>query len=73
MTAATHVSLDLRPQPADVFAAYLTVEARQARRRKIGWRCRACTAAGFDGPGLASFYAHWWAFHAPRSIWSGVR
>jgi hypothetical protein len=58
---------------AEIFAAYLTVEARQARRRKIRWSCRLCPAQGFDAPGLVSFWAHWQAFHTPKSIWAGVR
>ena len=40
---------------------------------RIGWTCRACGIAGWDGPGLPAFYAHWRAWHAPRSIWTGVR
>lgn len=41
--------------------------------RNIHWRCRACSARGYDAPGLLTFWLHWDAFHARRSIWDGTR
>ena len=38
----------------------------------IRWRCRRCSAAGLDYPGLVSFWAHFWAFHLPHSIYDGT-
>lgn len=57
------VQLDESTDLSAMYSAYLTVEARQARRKRIGWTCKACGMRGSDGPGLASFWAHHDAWH----------